>query len=151
MYILIKIKRHTVFCIAQTELSLFIQPEDIQSAKMSENVTVGVQGLWLVCNLISNAISYCLCPLAGCWDTDQCSALSAPDQRAVEPSASSDAAAAEDQWPAERHWNHLTDQSLLLVLHQHVPLLHTHHSQVRKIVVFFCCTWEKGVCIFAGI
>lgn len=74
--------------------------------------------------------------LAGCWDTDQCSSLSAPDQRAVEPSAPADAAAPEDQWLAEGHWNHLTDQSLLLILHQHVSLLHTRHGQVRKIVHF---------------
>lgn len=65
-------------------------------------------------------------------DPNQRGALSAADQWAVKPSASANAAAAQDQWPAEGDWNHPTDQSILLILPQHVPLLHTCFGQVPK-------------------
>lgn len=78
--------------------------------------------------------SCCVSYLAGYWDKDQCRPVPAPDQRLVEQSSPADAVAAEDQWPAARHWDHATDQGLILILHQHVPLLHTSHSQVRNIL-----------------
>lgn len=96
----------------------------------------------------SGWIFCCLSPLAGRWDTNQCSPLSAPDQRAVEPSAPADASAPEDQWLAKGHWNHLTDQSLFLVFHQHVPLLHTRIGQVRKTRLFFSHYIHFVFCVY---
>lgn len=93
--------------------------------------------MWPFFQAESGWIFCCLFPLAGRWDTNQCSPLSAPDQRAVEPSAPADATAPEDQWFAKGNWNHLTDQSLFLIFHQHVPLLHTRIGQVGKTRLFF--------------
>lgn len=73
-----------------------------------------------------------VCVPAGRWDPDQRGSLPASDQRSVEPSSPTDAAAAKDQRSAERHRDHTANQSCFLIFHQHVPLLHPGHGQVRS-------------------
>lgn len=73
---------------------------------------------------------------AGRGDSDQRSSVPASDQRPAQQSSPTDAAAAEDQRPAARHRDHVTDQSVLVVVHQHVPLLHTSPGQVPFIIYY---------------